>query len=430
MEEKFLTIAPVRSPINLFSESAPDVHALMQLIAASNGVSEMARVENIEWQFGYGSLEHDALSPLFRPIIRIVCNEKLIHQCHQAFSVNNISTDITISDLELRVYDDTVSIMIVDWDCQKSLSDVLQDPEADHHEQDARFTELTQLVAEVVNENIWQPILALLSGHAQACWRDPSKFTIFSDYNNKQGQLLWVSRVYIASGTHQNDRELIHSLNIWCGADPSAAIENSTQVFHVGSGNAYCLLKSEELVYDDILRSLCFMQFYCSVLWLYREQFAGDLVLVSEEYEAKSRNILKLVQQRLDHLDFFALEYSHSCFGTQGNRRQLIAHIAASWKTEQQFQMIQDWAAVLRARIERHLEAERRFQNRMIQGVLGVIGGLSLLDVALSIKAMSNQESDNIYGVLDLFSLISADGIIFAAIALALIIGFLVYRNH
>ena len=86
---------------------------------------------------------------------------------------------------------------------------------------------------------------------------------------------------------------------------------------------------------------------------------------------------------------------------------------------------------MLRARIGRQLEAERASQNRTIQGILGVIGGLSLLDIALTMKEMSRAgEQDNLPGMLDLFSLISTGGIIYAAISLALVVGLLIYRNY
>lgn len=432
MIEKCLTIAPVRSPVNLFSESVTDLSDLMKVIASSNEIQEVAEVTSVDWPFGYGSLEHDALSPFFRPIMRMKIRQKLIDQCHAGFDAIETESNepLRIAGIEVLIYDDTLSILIVNWQGLEKLSADFQTDDHDYHRQDAWFTERTHLVAEVLKNGLWQAIAQQLKNGSQRCWRNPEKFTIFNDYTAKEGQPLWVSRVLVSS-LRSNEDEKLEKLYRWCGVRQGAVFENAGDICYVGSGNVLWLSVDPQQGFDDLLRALCFMQFYCSILSLYRDLLSNDLAMLSENADVKSKGMLKLVEQRLDHLDFVALEYAHSAFGTQGIRRQLIAHIAESWKTSEQFQMVKNWAQVLRARIGRQLEAERASQNRTIQGILGVIGGLSLLDIALTMKEMSRAgEQDNLPGMLDLFSLISTDGIIYAAITLALVVGLLIYRNY
>lgn len=111
----FLTISPVRSPVNLFSEALTDPGALIREMASSAELHDIAEVTPVDWPFGYGSLAHDALSPFFRPLMRVTIRQNLIDQCHDSFDAVAMGDDCRISGIEVLIYDDTLSILIVNW---------------------------------------------------------------------------------------------------------------------------------------------------------------------------------------------------------------------------------------------------------------------------------------------------------------------------
>jgi len=429
--EKFLTLAPVRSPINLISESIDDLSELIGLISSSNPIREIAEVKTVGWPVGYGSIEHDALSPMFTPIMRLSVKQKFIDEFYSELNATKAAEEPEISGIEVLVYDDTLSILVINWKSLQKLSADFQTDNHNYHDYENLFTEVTHQIATFLQKHLWHHLEQLLTNDGQQCWRTPPEFTIYSDYSKKRGQVLWVSRVLLSgiSPEHIQNEQLARFYS-WCGASADTVVEDAGDIFFVGSGNVICLSDRQEGSFDDLLRALCLMQYYCSILWVYRNLLVKDLAILSHSIGAKPNSMLKLIEKRLDHLDFVELEYAHSSFGTQGKRRQLIEHIASSWKTANQFQMVKGLAQVLRERIERQLDLQRARQNKTIQGILGVIGGLSLLDLALTIKELSRAEQDKLVGLLDLFSLISTDGIIYSAIIIALIVGVLVYRNH
>jgi len=377
-------------------------------------------VKSVKWPFGYGSLEHDDIPEFFQPIATLVPTAATKAELKGNRALGSLI------EFKVYVYDDTVGILIAEWAAKPS-------PDTSY---DKELTNLTNLLVAHVVDGAFQPLLTALqdAGRPSDLWRDLKKVAIYRDISDSMRipkQALWVARTVFLPEQSENFDDWLS----WAGMQNEDMVSTGTVNLYIGSGNTLLSDLTDENQYEDFIRAMCICQFYAALLSIYQDRLLTDLKSLEldnhlRNQRHRSTRILRDVERRLDHLDWIRLKHEQSLYGTQSIRRIMVKAIHSSWETESQFQNIKGWIDLLRGRISRQARNKQIRQARLIRTLLAVIGGLSIIDLALLLTKDSREiAKDSIPGILDAFEQIPPDAALYTAVALLILISAITRRG-
>jgi len=437
------TITPVRTPVNVSSETlAFDLKANNLTLPLrgqpfDGAFSHQFKVDDIEWRDGYVDLNHDAIPPTFRPLLKrripIEDRDKSFADLKQL----KADTGLVILRAELYFFDSTVGLMRLDFGLENEQASVDLTTIAT-----SQTDKLVTRIACVVYEKIVCPELARNGDLPLDDWIRgqktgrrsiepfaPPKFT--SGYNSDW--VFWTGRCLIvehSSVTPEQKKQLLS----WASCLQEELFKNGDDNVFIGSGNCLVLSANDEPeeVATTFFRAAALCQIYYAFLKMYEDTFCSALHRMADTEKVRLKDWRKLkaliseTGRQLELLTFLKLEFQAVVRGVQGKRKALVEHFVSSWKMPELEGAALERAGFIRERLVRIREERRSAQARAIELMLSLIGGIAVIDLALSLtEASKDLPDDSIPGILDLFALVPADTSLY--VALIIVIAFAAY---
>lgn len=404
------TFAPILFPVNWTSEQLVDAHARTQLFIEfmAKEAPDVSAVA-VDWPLGYGSLAHDALPVFFQPTAQLSIPIT-------PGSESDTATSLQADSVLLYCYDDALAVAVIDLRFQPI------DQLPDDHEISRLVSRLLERYVAPIASTVFDALSA-----DQGALLAPQSYYNFSTYDRAgltACKPLWVARMVLLDG--RESPADTQRWRAWVGE------QGRGDKLLLGSGNSLCIGDINE--HQDALRAMLLCQFYAALMWQLESIFMQRLgqFNVHINRSNRMRQSLRLadkIEQQIDHLEYVSLQFSTAMYGTQGQRRAFVRNMVSAWQLERQQGTVAQIAELLRRRIGR-LSAERNaYQNRMIQQILGIIGGLSVVDLFLALTAFSRDyPDDEVPGLLDVVAQTPSDYMLSASLLVVSVIAVVVVR--
>ena len=422
----FSTITPVRTPLNISSETlSSDLkrggHSLPLIGKEFDGLfSQHLIAEGIDWENGYGDLNRDALPETFQPILKrrieIESGDKAPSYLREFKRANGLK----LTCAEFYLYDNTIGLIRLDFTLN-----VAQD-ESDRLSQLASTQTDTELsmIAQAIYQQFIFPDLArhtnllagnLLTNEQTACNQESlfGKLEFVDECRDEL--LLWTGRCLIVEKEHINPIQRDKLLQ-WANCTEEDLFNAGDETIYIGSGNCLMLTKDIESASQSYFRAASLCQIYYAFMTLYDGVFKESLreLLSLEKLRRKgtrkSDALLTQTGRRLELLTFLKLEFAEVLRGVQGKRKILVDHFVSGWQMNELEGATSQRADFIRERLERVSEERRAAQSRTIEMILAAIGGIAVIDFALSISDTADSiRADAVPGLVDLFRWIPPD---------------------
>lgn len=394
----FYTFSPICVPINWQTELITDVAEKFHLL--SNLFKEIPdiTVNPCSWPMGYGSLEHDNL-PLF-------------YQPAAALSLLSMMQEDDVVDAKLYCYDNCLAVLAISLQTSFDL-DSIDD------------LVISQRIEALAIKYLKPVLLHLYEQKSTGHLISPKAYKFYTDSQASlcDAKPLWVARMLVQSPSLSNGHYKAWLQNI----------DDASDVFMLGSGNS--LLCEQECLLD-IERVMLLSQFHAALmlrteglLKLTLTQFNG--AYFNQDSVDSLQDSVELHQYRNDHIEFINIQYSAAQAGMQGKRRQLLAQFTNAWQVVEQERRLQQLAQLVQKRLDRFVDYKNRTQTRSIQTLLTFLGALSLVALVTDLASLSNTVKHSAtLGVLDIFTLISAELMLNITIFVVVLLTAYFYRNH
>jgi len=431
------TLSPVRSPVSADSErrAAESIRAESTNRKCPQLLPDNEALEKFDWPWrnGYGTLDCDNLPVFFQPF-----------ECYSIkVGIDDISSGLgeildsfygEIDKCALYLYDDTVSLLQLDVVFYDSGNNV------GHLFENDRLDDALSESAKLVYQRIVYPaykkyFLSFGGGSLKSSrlesygFKDPKKLSIFRDVVfdlecPPDSYVLWTGR-YIVAPPAVLESELGESLCRWVSYQ--GAIKDFLEGSQfVSSGNIISFSEDQDRSGDNWLRGLLICQYYNSILYIYSGILKSSYSQLDEclgLLNKKKRSIGVLMEDitcSLDHLEFTRLEFNEALVGVQSERAVVVSKACEAWKMEQLIASSLERTDLIRSRISRLVEARKHSLNRSVELILSIIGGVSLVDLVLSLSTASRDlDDDGIPGLLDIFGWLQPDtSILFSTLTL------------
>lgn len=393
----FLSIAPFRTPFSSDSElrGGDDSNDLLKGLKALAPLADSFHIKDVDWEFGYGTTQHDHIPSYFRPFAVLVPKQD--------------APELPVESCEIHIYDDGIGVMFLRW------SDDIYQQLVDSEE---LWTELATSYFGQIVQPVFEKTLAAVEAQENngKTFLKPSNLTLSSALTQLPKAPYWAARAVLSP---TND-VLGKDMRDWAISGRIAHSE-SEQFLFAESGNSFVLTAEDDhsTMLRDFYRAMSFCQFYASMVERYQLLFRADFRSLKQQKIGKiSKQLKDKVEARLDHLDFVNLQYERARAGFQGSRDTLVTALLATWGANAQIENTMGWATVLKKRLDRDLQNRQIRQGRVIKALISFVGGLSLLDLALVLVNESERhQNDGVTGLLDLAASLPADTALFLAIA-------------
>jgi hypothetical protein len=391
------TFSPICLPVNWQTELVTDAEekyrTLQDLLAKFPGVD----IQPCRWPMGYGSLAHDSL-PVF-------------YQAAAEISLPSMMQEDDVLGASLFCYDNCLAVLVVELQTSVDLDNI----------DDLAISQRIETLA----TGYLQPLLCFLyEQESRGRLIAPASYKVYADTKTTlcEGRPLWVARMLVQSPSLTADHYQAWLQNV----------DDASDLFLLGSGNS---LLCDYAHLADIQRVMVLSQFHAALML--RTESLLDKTLTQfngayfEQTHSQLHDSVDLHQYRNDHIEFISIQYSAAQAGTQGRRRQLLAQFDSAWQVPEQEQRLQQLAQLVQKRLDRLVDASRRAQTRSIQTILTFLGGLSLLALVVDLASLSNDmEHNETVGILDLFSLLSAENVLSVTVLIVVLLTAYFYRNH
>ncbi len=395
---RFYTFSPICVPINWQTELITDTDQKFQVLSSLLKDLSTITVNPCSWPTGYGSLEHDNLPLFYQPAAEI--------------SLLTMMQEEDVVDAQLYCYDNCLAILSVSLETSFDLTNI--DDLAISHR------------IEALSQQYLKPILSHLyeqksTGHLIS----PKAYKFYADSEATlcEAKPLWVARMLVQAPSLSPSHYQQWLQNV----------DDTSDLFLLGSGNS--LLRDQAHLLD-IQRVMMLAQFHAALMLRTEELLKQTLTQSNGAYfNNDSTNDLQdsveLHQYRNDHIEFINIQYSAAQAGIQGKRRQLLTQFTNAWHVQEQEQRLHQLAQLVQKRIDRHVDEKKRGQTRSIQTVLTFLGALSLVAIVIDLASLGHEIKHNdTLGVLDIFTLMSAENVLSITIFAVIILTAYFYKNH
>lgn len=392
-----ISVSPFRTPISLRSErvGGDDEGPGAGLSALIAPLLEHYDIRKSDWGAGYGTTRQDDLPHYFRPLLEL---EPHRLDGHEALRWGRVF-----------LFDDGIGVLFLAFDPGAFAADTEGD-----------------LAVNAVTETFFRTqLLPGLTATHEAIERadkmpgdlvKPSASGVFTALRTLPERPFWVARARLLGAPEQVTPELWN----WIEASSEQRADLVGAGVAIGLGNTLYWSDGapmEDLV-DDFLKANSFCQFFSTLLLRFQNTLRGDFRDFDSRRTISAPNRRRL-ERRLDHLVFVKLQHERALYGFQGRRKKIVQLIEAEWGVARQHENAMGWATALKERIGRDFRNRQRRQGRVIRGMLGFVGAVSLLDIALALKDASTVYADDgVPGILDLIGSVPADAALFVAMML------------
>lgn len=394
----FYTFSPICVPVNWQTELVNTANHKFDVLSKILELFPDIEIKPCEWPMGYGSLEHDNL-PLF-------------YQPAAVISLLSMKQENDVCEAKLYCYDNCLAILSVNLKTSYNLDNI----------DDLAISQRVEHLARLY----LQPILKHLYEHTcSGQLISPKSYKFYADTEDTlcSGEPLWVARMLVKPPKLSTAHYKAWLQNV----------DDVSEIFHLGSGNSL-LCEPDDLL--NIQRTMVLSQFHAAVMLRTEELLKQTLTKFNGAYFQKSKvngleESVELHQYRNDHIEFINIQYSVAQSGVQGKRRALLSQFDNAWQIEEQQKRLGRLAELVQKRLDRFVIHNNRLQTRSIQTLLTFLGALSLVGLVADLASLSvgikHQKS---FGVLDVFTLISAEHVLNLTIFIVVLLTAYFYRNH
>lgn len=392
------TYSPILIPLNwqteLIHEDEYKLNVISDLLHERHDVT----VNPCDFQIGYGSLDFDNLPLFYRPAAVIELLE--------------LSKATDVIEARLYCYENCLAILHINLQTSFDLGTV----------NDLSVSERISCLA----TEYLQPLLTFMyEQKTTGQLISPKAYKFYKDDKDAfcSGVPLWVARMLICA----DGLESAHYLN-WL-----QNVDETSDMLLLGSGNSLLLDKNNR---QDFHRVMLMSQFHSALMTRTETLLKETLTSFNACFFKKNtldnlQDNVELHQYRNDHIEYINIQYSSASDGVQGKRRQLLAQFDKAWRVAEQKERLLQLAQLVQKRLDRFVHEKTRAQARSIQTLLAFLGALSLVALITDLANLSNDLSHTeSIGLLDIFSLLSAEHILSITIFLVILFTFYFYRNH
>ncbi|MFT6984320.1 MAG: hypothetical protein ACJAT7_000106 [Psychromonas sp.] len=440
----FSTTTPVRTPINMQSESLSEDLRESNLSLPLEGplfdslLSLQLQPDSINWEYGYGNLNRDAIPETFQPILKRVINIDDDHVVLEEIQIFTQARGLKLQCVELYCFDNTLGLLKVDFVLSENSMDstVLQRLELETIDQ--AFSGIAERIYQHViypnfsdfSHPISEP---LINCNGVVHGKDPiySDLNFTKKYNPKH--LLWTGRCLQIDKSSFDDNDKAEFIK-WANCSGKAFFNVGESQMFIGSGNYLIFSDDLDAMAKDIFRATAISQIYSAFMTIYDGVFKStlrDLIKLEQKKGFKAKQTDRLLTQtgrRLELLNFLKLDFAEAIHSTQGYRKTLVDHFISGWQINALEATTSQRADFIRSRLQRITEERKIAQNRTIEMILVSIGGVAVIDFSLNMSGNANKlKDDNIWGLVDLFRWLTPDVSLWSACALVTMATLYVY---
>lgn len=374
----------------------------------------------------FAALDEDLLPPSARPLFRLVMEPAWILQTVPGFSALGAAR---LNRAYIDYFDNTVALLLLDMDLGESPLDANGLGNIDHLST-ALCSSLVQQI-KPLECDIRQRLGQILAG--SGLFRQIGQFEVFTDRNQGEGgqqDMLWVTR-------------LLHLPQM---PDDPSALESWTQQPAVSSqltpigearvafcvGNSFVVGRPPEEERLALERSLL-MATYFYVLHDVLNRRLTDIFVSIQNTSKKRLHYFRQVNRIRQHIAFLENEVEDVLMGLQGIRKHAVVRFLRTWDMERLTAAVHRKKTAVSSSVDFALREKQARYGRIVEAILATIGGITLLDFALSLHIFAREESagdDGVSGLVDLANMLSVDATLYGVLAILVILCLLVLTRR
>ncbi|MCG6201083.1 hypothetical protein [Psychromonas antarctica] len=442
----FSTTTPVRTPINMQSESLSEDLKQAKLSLPLTGksfdllLSQQLLPDSLNWKYGYGNLDRDAIPETFQPILKRVVNLDDDHAVMEDIIKFTDKRGLKLQCAELYCFDNTLGLLRIDFALSSDTLDSTALQRLDLSTIDQAFSVIAESIYQhVIYPNFLDALHPISSDLLGSAGRVQCKDPIYSDLDFKlrynPEHLLWTGRcLQVCSSSLSENAK--NQFMTWANCAEKVFFNTGAFQMFIGSGNYLVFSDNIDTVAKDVFRATAIAQIYSAFMTIYGGVFKStlrDLLKLEQKKGFKARmtdSLLTQTARRLELLNFLKLDFAEATRSIQGNRKELVDNFIASWQINELEKTTCERANFIRSRLERITEERKISQNRTIEMILVSIGGVAVIDFALNMSGNAAKlKNDNILGLVDLFRWLSPDVSLWSACALVVMATVYVYHG-
>lgn len=376
--------------------------------------NEYFKVGELDWEYGYGDLSRDNIPKALQPKFVLKFNNIL------SDLLNHVSQEynLEIYDAKLCLFEHNVAVIMLDFN--------VNDNELINRIDFNFDAKISQCLESIAIQTI-QPaveVLALNRKLAQSVG-----ITLDSNLQSRMSEqsdlVLWTAR-YLFLGPEYKDHS---NLLKWCSLEQHKIVSSHELEFYIGSGNGVIFSNTPLIYLNDVKKTILLPQFYYAFLSHYSDFFESALdrfKRLNEKIFSPKRKIDLLLNQtleRIENQEYLSLAIADAIRGTQGLRAPLLQQIIENWQLKALEQDTSKKTTFLHQKLDTWMNKIIQKQNRTIEVVLSLMGGIALIDFILNLLVSAPELKDRTmssYSIINLFSQTTADSAIYLSSGLLL----------
>ncbi|QOC23656.1 hypothetical protein IC757_05820 [Wenzhouxiangella sp. AB-CW3] len=264
----------------------------------------------------------------------------------------------------------------------------------------------------------------------QPLLRTPSRSGTFYDIQevpHGPRRLLWVTRILNSSQLRSSQ---IDSWTQRKSDNPSFRTDSTSYFIHAGNSVIEGQISDAEV--DQLLSALTICMYHYCIQEICNRNL-GRLILETSDNPALSTSQASKINSASARLNLFKSQLHDTRLGLQGIRKSLSHAFFSAWNFGELTSSVAHKMEVLDHSVEVSNQLHQRKYNRIVEAILSVIGGTSLIGVFVSISKFTHnpeRPEDSIWGLTDIVEKLSVNGTLYALIAVLAITMYLVLKKN
>lgn len=402
----FTTVTAIKTPFVSLNTNKNHKHFFDPFSSFFNPVT-------LDWKYGYGDLSSDNIPDTLQPKYVLSFNS-LLNDNIKDFLLEH---KLDINQAHLYVYNHNVAIIVLNFNIPNSSLFTKFDSEFDQA--------VSQLLNQVYELSL-QYLFNLFQGNHELAHTAGIELDTSLNHHissKSDDYVLWTARYLQLNNQNKTNNNVLR----WCNCRIQDLSGDPDFSYYIGSGNGVVFSPEPNLRSNDFLKTILLPQFYYAFLSIYNETFETslkDFAYFDKKIFSPKRQIdhlLSQTQNRIEIQEYLSLSVSDAIRGTQGIRSNLLKHVFENWRIKELEIDSAKKSNFLHKKLDTWMNRILQKQNRTIETVLALMGGIALIDFVLSLLVSApdlTERSINTFSLIGLFNQVSADKALYLAFSL------------